>query len=122
MQPKPVEGIPACARTGPDGAGGPDDLWPKRGECTDRVSDPAADTRDAVVLDLISSIFSNDKAGLLDLNLNKQQKLQGAQAELEQYKDYGVLLFAGSPRQGQTLEQVRDLLLQQILLLKKGRV
>ena len=82
---------------------------------------PAVNTRDAVVLDLISSIFSNDKAGLLDLNLNKQQKLQGAQAELEQYKDYGVMVFAGGPRQGQTLEQVRDLLLQQIDLLKKGR-
>jgi predicted Zn-dependent peptidase len=82
---------------------------------------PAVNTRDAVVLDLISSIFSNDKAGLLDLNLNKLQKLQGAQAELEQYKDYGVMVFAGSPRQGQTLEQVRDLLLQQIDLLKKGR-
>ncbi|HUB61326.1 MAG TPA: insulinase family protein [Puia sp.] len=82
---------------------------------------PATDTRDAVVLDLISSILSNDKAGLLDLNLNKRQKLQGAQAELEQFKDYGILLFAGSPKQGQTLEQVRDLLLQQIGLLKKGQ-
>jgi predicted Zn-dependent peptidase len=82
---------------------------------------PAVNTRDAVVLDLISSIFSNDKAGLLDLNLNKQQKLQGAQAELEQFKDYGALVFAGAPRQGQTLEQVRDLLLQQIGLLKKGQ-
>ena len=81
---------------------------------------PAVDTRDAVVLDLIASIFSNDKAGLLDLNLNKQQKLQGSQAELEQYKDYGVLVFVGSPRQGQSLEQVRDLLQQQIALLKKG--
>jgi predicted Zn-dependent peptidase len=82
---------------------------------------PAVNTRDAVVLDLIASIFSNDKAGMLDLNLNKQQKLQGAQAELEQYKDYGAMIFAGAPRQGQTLEQVRDLLLQQIELLKKGR-
>jgi predicted Zn-dependent peptidase len=82
---------------------------------------PAVNSRDAVVLDLIASIFSNDKAGLLDLNLNKQQKLQGAQAELEQYKDYGVMVFSGSPRQGQTLEQVRDLLLQQIDLLKKGQ-
>jgi predicted Zn-dependent peptidase len=81
---------------------------------------PAVNTRDAVVLDLIASIFSNDKAGLLDLNLNKQQRLQGSQAELEQYKDYGVLVFVGSPRQGQSLEQVRDLLQGQIALLKKG--
>src|ERR1700744_4110264 len=72
---------------------------------------PADNTRDAVVLDLISSIFSNGKAGLFDLNLNKAQKLQGAQAGLIQHKDYGVLLFVGSPRQGQSLEQVKDLLM-----------
>ena len=38
MRPKPVEGIPAWPGTGPDGADGWDDQWPKRGECTDRVS------------------------------------------------------------------------------------
>ncbi|HXB91522.1 MAG TPA: insulinase family protein [Puia sp.] len=82
---------------------------------------PAAETRDAVVLDLISDICSNGKAGLLDLNLNKQQKLQGASAGLSQYKDYGILLFAGTPKQGQSLEQVKDLLLEQIDRLKKGQ-
>ncbi len=82
---------------------------------------PAEGTRDALVLDLISNICSNGKAGLLDLNLNKQQKLQSSGAGLNQHKDYGVLEFVGSARQGQTLEQVRDLLMQQIDLLKKGR-
>src|SRR5580698_2303688 len=47
---------------------------------------PATNTRDAVVLDLISSIFSNDKAGLLDLNLNKQKKVQSSSASLLQFK------------------------------------
>src|SRR5258708_3939815 len=41
---------------------------------------PAVDTRDAIVLDLIGSICSNGKAGLLDLNLNKVQKVQASQA------------------------------------------
>ncbi len=81
---------------------------------------PANNTRDAVVLDLISSIFSNGKAGLFDLNLNKQQKVQAARAFLQQYKDYGTLEFVGSPRQGQSLDQVKDLLMGQIALLKKG--
>ena len=81
---------------------------------------PAANTRDALVLDLISSIFFNGKAGLLDLNLNKQQKVQSAGAGLEQLKDYGVLRFIGTPKQGQTLEQVKDLLTEQIEQLKKG--
>ncbi|HVS98860.1 MAG TPA: insulinase family protein [Puia sp.] len=81
---------------------------------------PACLTRDAVVLDLISDILSNGKAGLLDLNLNKTQQTQGAQAGLEQFKDYGVLIVAASPKQGQTLEQVRDLVMEQIDKLKKG--
>jgi len=81
---------------------------------------PAVDTRDAIVLDLIGSIFSNGKAGLLDLNLNKVQKVQASQAGLQQYKDYGMLLFYGTPKQGQTLEQVKDLLMEQIEKLKRG--
>jgi predicted Zn-dependent peptidase len=81
---------------------------------------PAVDTHDAFVLDLISSIFSNGKAGLLDLNLNKQQKVQASSCGLQQYKDYGMLIFNGTPKQGQTLEQVKDLLMEQIASLKKG--
>jgi predicted Zn-dependent peptidase len=81
---------------------------------------PAVDTRDAVVLNLISDIFSNGKAGLFDLNLNKQQKVQGSQAGLRQFKDYGILIAVAVPKQGQSLEQLKDLLLGQIELLKKG--
>jgi predicted Zn-dependent peptidase len=81
---------------------------------------PAADTRDAVVLDLISNICYNTKAGLLDLNLNKQQKVQSSNASLLQFKDYGVLAFSGTPKQGQTLDQVKDLIVDQISILKNG--
>jgi predicted Zn-dependent peptidase len=81
---------------------------------------PAVDTRDAVVLDLISDIFSNGKAGLFDLDLNKQQKVQSSQAGLYQFKDYGVMMFMGTAKQGQSLEQVRDLIMAEIDKLKKG--
>jgi predicted Zn-dependent peptidase len=81
---------------------------------------PAENTRDAVVLELLSSILSNGKAGLLDLNVNKQQKLQGSTAGLQQYKDYGIFIVAGTPKQGQSLEQVRDILMAQLDLLRKG--
>jgi predicted Zn-dependent peptidase len=81
---------------------------------------PAASAHDAMVLDLASSVLSNGKAGLLDLNLNKQQKAQGTQAGLQQYKDYGMFLMIGTPKQGQKLEEVKDLLMGQLALLKKG--
>ena len=77
-------------------------------------------TRDAAIIDLLSSVLFNGKAGLFDLNLNKQQKTQGTAAGNLQFKDYGVFILIGSPKQGQTLEEVRDLLLAQINVLKKG--
>lgn len=81
---------------------------------------PAVDTHDAMVLDLISNILSNGKAGLFDLDLNKQQKVQGSQAVLYQFKDYGLLFFVGTAKQGQSLEQVKDLIMAEIGKLKKG--
>ena len=81
---------------------------------------PAASTHDAMVLDLASSVLSNGKAGLFDLNLNKQQKAQGTQAGVQQYKDYGMFMMVGTPKQGQKLEEVNELLMGQLELLKKG--
>lgn len=80
----------------------------------------AANTKEANLALLASSILSNGKAGLLDLNLNKQQKVLSAGAGTRQYKDYGIFVLMASPKQGQTLEQVKDLLLEQIDKLKKG--
>ncbi|HEY6954609.1 MAG TPA: pitrilysin family protein, partial [Flavisolibacter sp.] len=79
-----------------------------------------AHSKEATLADLTSSIMSNGKAGLLDLNLNQQQKVLGAGAAVRQYKDYGIFLLAATPKQGQTLEQVKDILLEQINELKKG--
>jgi len=81
---------------------------------------PAANTHDALVLGLISRILSNGAAGLLDINLNKNQKVQGAWAGLQQYKDYGIFTLMASPKEGQTLEELRPLLLAQLNKIKKG--
>ena len=80
----------------------------------------ASGTREEMLSQLISSILSNGKAGLLDINLNKQQKVLGAGAGILQFKDYGAFLILASPKQGQTTEEVKDLLLEQIANLKKG--
>lgn len=80
----------------------------------------ANNTRESLLASVAASVLSNGKAGLLDLNLNKQQKLQGAGAGIQQYKDYGMFILSASPKQGQTLEEAKDLLLSQIDVLKKG--
>jgi predicted Zn-dependent peptidase len=80
----------------------------------------ALDTRSAVLEGVLSKILNNGKAGLLDLNVNKQQKVLGASVSLMQFKDYSVFYLSGRARQGQSLEQVKDILLEQVALLKKG--
>lgn len=80
----------------------------------------AQNTKESMLLDLISSILSNGKAGLLDINLNKQQKVLRAGAGYQQMKDYGVFSLTAQPKQGQSLEQAQQLLLDQIQLLKSG--
>ncbi len=81
---------------------------------------PADHTRDAMLSDLASSVLANGRAGLLDLDLNKQQKVLGAGAGLWQFKDYGIFFLSANPKEGQTLEQVRDMLLAEVEKLKRG--
>lgn len=69
---------------------------------------------------MIDYILTNSVAGLIDLDLNQQQKVLQAGSTSDFEMDYGYHLFWGKPRQGQKLEEVRDLLLAEIEKIKKG--
>ncbi|MCD4729680.1 MAG: insulinase family protein [Bacteroidales bacterium] len=77
-------------------------------------------SEDQKYVTLIDMILSNSKAGLIDLNLNQQQKVLRAGAYPYFLKDYGMHTFYGQPREGQTLEEVKDLLLGEIEKIKNG--
>jgi len=79
-----------------------------------------ATSEDADMLGLIDLIFNNSYAGLIDLRLNQKQKVLGAGSYPEVFKDYSLHVFHGRPKECQTLEEVKDLLLAQIESLKKG--
>ncbi len=81
----------------------------------------AADYQSVVVATVVSQLLSNGKAGLIDLNLNKQQKVLAASSNVLYWKDYSVLCLNGRAREGQSLEEVRDLLLSQVKLLGEGK-
>ena len=71
-------------------------------------------------LDVIGDMLSNGKAGLFDLNLNQTMKVQSAQAEFETLQDYSGFLLIGTPKQGQELKEVRELMRGEIEKLKRG--
>ena len=81
---------------------------------------PAANTDEVKTLKLIDYMLNNGKAGLIDLNLLQKQKVLDAGCGSEIFTDYSVFSLEGTPKEGQTLDEVKDLLLAQLELLKNG--
>lgn len=71
-------------------------------------------------LTMMNKMLYNGVAGLFDLNLNLEQKVQGTASFIYDLADYTSLLMEGMPQEGQTLEQVRALMLDEVEKLKKG--
>jgi len=80
----------------------------------------AADVKNAAIAEIASSILYNGNAGLIDLNVLQQQEVLGAQASCDFMPDYGEFYMMGTPKQGQTLEEVRDILLREVAKLRSG--
>ena len=76
---------------------------------------------DAEALQILDMILDNATAGLINLNLNQQQKVREAGSYPYLLNDYGAQYLWGIPKQGQTLEEVEALLLEQIALIKAGQ-
>ena len=82
---------------------------------TDKASSLQNDT-----LKLVSAVLYNGKAGLFDLDLNHEMKVMDAGAFAEPMLDHGLFLLAGQPKEGQTLDEVKELLLGELNKLKCG--
>lgn len=77
-------------------------------------------SRDALLASLLESVLNNGKCGLVDLNINQQQRCMGAYAGTYILNDFGAFIFGGRPVQNQTLQQVQALFDEQIALVKQG--
>ena len=85
--------------------------WPLKG----------ARSEGALVGSILSSVLSNGgNCGLLDTNLLQGQKVLDAAGGVMYLADAGLAVLEGEPKQGQTLEEVRDLLLGEIAKIRKG--
>lgn len=79
-----------------------------------------AGTEQAMMLELTDLLLAYKGAGLLDLNLNKKQLVQSASCSPMVNKDYSVHFFTGMPKEGQSLEEVKDYMLGEVEKLKRG--
>ena len=81
---------------------------------------PGAGTRDAMIAEIASSILYNGSAGLIDLNVNQKQTTLGAFGMPYTRPDAGEFILMGNPKAGQTLEEVRDILIAETEKLRNG--
>jgi len=77
-------------------------------------------SEDEKYITLIDMILANSSAGLMDLNLNQKQLVQNATSSPFFQNDYGTITFSGTPKADQTLDEVKDLMLDQVELIKAG--
>ena len=77
-------------------------------------------SKDQKIVTLIDYILANSQAGLIDLDLNQQQKVQRASSFTNFNNDYGFHLLYGMPKANQSLDEVKELLLAEIEKIKKG--
>jgi len=75
---------------------------------------------DVEALILVDMILDNSTAGLINLNLNQQQRVAQAGSFPQFLNDAGSQQLWGTPKQGQTLAEVEQLLLEQLDLIKNG--
>lgn len=78
-------------------------------------------TREAKLAEICTNILSNaGDVGLIDINLNQKQKTLSAGAYSMAFKEYGYVSLVAIPKENQTLDEAKNLLLQQIDFIKKG--
>ena len=81
---------------------------------------PGKASKDAVRLRMLDKILTNGQAGLIDLDLNQQQKVLEAASFTELNDDYSTHVIYGTPRAGQKLEDVKGLMLGELAKVKAG--
>ena len=80
----------------------------------------APDLKNAAIAEIAGAVLFNGQAGLIDLDVNQQQKALFMYAGASIQPDYGSFLAMASPKQGQSLDELRSLILEEVAKLGAG--
>ena len=95
-------------------------LGPDRESVTIGYRFNTKDKKELMKLKLIDMLLANSTAGLIDLNLVQKQKVLFANSLIDEMNDYNVHVLEGNPKENQSLEEVKDLILGEIKNIKNG--
>lgn len=77
-------------------------------------------SREALLAEMIDWVLNNGSTGLIDKNVNQKYLVARANSGTYGLNDYTGFLLQAYPKAGQSLEEAKDIMLQQIDILKKG--
>lgn len=81
---------------------------------------PAQHSAICDTLQVLDMILANGSAGLIDEDIVQKQMMLKANSYPNMMGDYSVYMMQGTPKQGQTLDNVKALFLKELGKLKKG--
>ena len=84
------------------------------------INKPAND-KEMYILRMLDYILSNGKSGLIDLNINLKQRLSSASSYPYILCDNSAYILTGKPRETQNLDEVAEILLDQVRILRNGQ-
>jgi predicted Zn-dependent peptidase len=81
---------------------------------------PAAKDNDMIAIEVLSEILLNGKCGIIDLDIIQQQRMLNCSGFPYSMADQGAYILTGTPKDGQTLEEVKSILLEPLKKLRAG--
>ena len=81
---------------------------------------PHAASMEDALFTVLGEVLNNGRAGIMDLDLNQQQKVLQSGAFAYMLSDRGTLVLQGNPKQGQSLDQVKELMLGCLDKVRRG--
>ncbi len=81
---------------------------------------PEAANKDMIPLQVMARTLSNGSTGLLDLNVNQPQRTLNSGGFIYDMADGGAFVLNANPKEGQSLDDVREILLEQVRKLRAG--
>lgn len=95
-------------------------LGPEAEQITLAWRTPEASSEDIIALQVLDYVMNNGTTGILDLNVSLPQRVLAAGAYMMEMADAGAYVMTAMPKAGQTLDEAKDIMLEQVEKLRNG--
>lgn len=81
---------------------------------------PEAASEDINALHVLDYVMNNGTTGILDLNVSLPQRVLNSGAYMMEMADAGAYVMTAMPKEGQSLDEAKDIMLEQVEKLRNG--